>query len=202
MVAGDVPGGPGGGGAGAPGGPAGGGVPGGPPGGGVPGGPPGGDVPHGPRNGGVPGGPPGGGVPGGPPGGDVPHGPRNGGVPRGPANGDVPDGDVPRGPIAAAPRPSYGPTPGELAVLRMIAADADFRVAFTEDPVAAITNAELKLTTADLTRLEKLTPEQLETIATGIQVLSAAGSAAAAAGARSEGTNTLIYALIAAALIG
>jgi hypothetical protein len=86
-----------------------------------------------------------------------------------------------------------------MAVLRKIATDPDFRVAFATDPVLAITASDITLTTSDLTRLEKLSPQQLELVATGIQAL--AGAATAGSGLRSEGTNTLVYAIIVALLL-
>jgi hypothetical protein len=86
-----------------------------------------------------------------------------------------------------------------MAVLRKLATDPDFRVAFANDPVLAVTSSSITLTTVDLTRLEKLSPQQLEMVATGIQAL--AGAATAGSGLRSEGTHTLVYAIIVAILL-
>ena len=83
--------------------------------------------------------------------------------------------------------------------MRRLATDADFRVAYTTDPVLAITTAGIPVTSDDLTRLEKLGAPQLEQIAIGMAAL--AGAATASAGLESEGTHTLLYAIIAAALI-
>jgi hypothetical protein len=91
-----------------------------------------------------------------------------------------------------------GLSTGEMAVLRKIASDADFRVQFAADPIAAITGADLKITTRDYERLERLTASQLEQVAQGIAVLAGAG---AASGLRSDGTNTLVYAIIVALLL-
>jgi hypothetical protein len=120
------------------------------------------------------------------------------GVPTGggPVGGEV-GGGTPGG-TGDGP-PPFGLTQGELAVLRKIATDPDFRVAFANDPVLAITSSDITLTTLDLTRLEKLSPQQLETVATGIQSL--AGAATASSGLQADGTNTLIYAIIVALLL-
>lgn len=93
-----------------------------------------------------------------------------GGVPGAPAPSDVPPaGGAPVSPPPTEPAPAppanIGLTPGEMAVLRLIATDADFRVKFAEDPIAAITGADLKLTTTDYVRLEKLSKDQLEQVA-------------------------------------
>ena len=114
----------------------------------------------------------------------------------GPAGGPVGDGTP--GGIVAGP-PPFGLTQGELAVLRKIATDPDFRVAFASDPVLAVTSSNITLTTVDLTRLEKLSPQQLEMVAVGIQAL--AGAATAGSGLQSEGTHTLVYAIIVALLL-
>lgn len=140
------------------------------------------------------------GVPGGP---GVPTGPGESGVP---GSGGVPgaadgatSGGTPAPITAPAPAQPAGLTPGELAVLRKIATDSDFRVQFAADPIAAITGADLKVTTADYDRLEQLTEAQLDQVAEGVQTLVGAG--AMASGLRAEGTNTLLYAVIVAILL-
>jgi hypothetical protein len=81
----------------------------------------------------------------------------------------------------------------------MIATNSDFRVAFAADPIAAITGADLKVTTSDYERLERLDQAQIEQVAAGIQTLVGAG--AMASGLRAEGSNTLLYAIIVAVLL-
>ncbi len=87
-----------------------------------------------------------------------------------------------------------------MAVLRKITVDADFRLQFARDPIWAVTNAEIKLTTDDLTRLEKFTPDSLEQAATAIKVLTGAANASGLA-AQAEGTHTLVYAIVVALLL-
>lgn len=105
-----------------------------------------------------------------------------------------------------SPSPNPGPTvtpgplsPGLIAVLRKIVTDPSFRAQYAQDPLLAITAAGIRITTADWGRLSKLTPAQLEQAAQGVTAIAGA----AGAGLRSEGgTNTLIYAIIVALLIG
>lgn len=143
--------------------------------------------------------------------GSVPDGPSApgtsvpaGSVPTGTGASSPPSGSttpVPAGPTSAGttgPGGGAGLSPGEIAVLRKIASDADFRLLFATDPIAAITGAGLQLTTSDYDRLEQLNAAQLEQVATGINVLAGAGTAS---GLAPEGTNTLVYAIIVALIL-
>jgi hypothetical protein len=85
-----------------------------------------------------------------------------------------------------------------MAVLRLIATDSDFRTEFAADPIAAVTSHCIAVTSVDMARLAKLTPEKLEELASGISMLSGGGGAGLA---KNDGTNTLVYAIIVALLL-
>ena len=130
-------------------------------------------------------------------GGPTSGGPTSGGPTSG---GPTSGGPTSGGPTSGADTASgSGLSPGEAAVLRKIATDSAFRTLFATDPIAAITGADLKVTTLDYNRLERLGPAQLEQVAAGINALSGAG--AMASGLQAEGTNTLLYAIIVAVLL-
>lgn len=136
---------------------------------------------------------------------------ETGGVPGVPSTGGsgVPTSGAPGGAgvpgsVAAAPEGSAatsaspGLTPGEMSVLRKIAADGDFRLKFAQDPIAAITDAGLHVTTSDYEKLERFSAAQLQQVADGIAMLT---GAIGSSGLRAEGTNTLVYAIIVAVLL-
>ena len=85
-------------------------------------------------------------------------------------------------------------------MLRRIIKDPDFRTQFVADPVLAITTAGIPVTTADLAKLTALTPEQIEQLSQGIGALAGAASAGLQQ-AKTEGTNTLVYAIIVALIL-
>ena len=144
------------------------------------------------------------GVPGGPgAGAGVPGGPTTTGSTTSPtdsAGGSaVPGGSVPPAPVGGASAGGNGLSPGEIDVLRKIASDADFRLLFATDPIAAITGAGLQLTTEDFNRLERLDAAQLEQVATAVNVL--VGTSAASGLASADGTHTLLWAIVVALVL-
>lgn len=79
----------------------------------------------------------------------------------------------------------------QVAVLRKLVKDANFRTDFFKEPKAAVSKAGIALPSHELTVVSKITAAQIE----GLQTLVGPGRLAA------DGTNTMLYALAFAIIV-
>lgn len=85
-------------------------------------------------------------------------------------------------------------TSAQIAVLRKIVTDANFRQAFAVDPVKAVVAAGITISAVELARLAALTADELEKLAQGVSQISSGTTSSGLV----AGTNTLLYAILVA----
>ena len=85
-----------------------------------------------------------------------------------------------------------GLTTGQLDVLRQLVVNPNFRRDFSSNPLRAVSTSGIKISAAEVAKLERLSPAHLEQFSHGVTELMKA----------SEGcTHTLVYAIIVALLL-
>ncbi|HKP46176.1 MAG TPA: hypothetical protein VJT50_06210 [Pyrinomonadaceae bacterium] len=85
-----------------------------------------------------------------------------------------------------------GLTTGQLDVLRQLVVNPNFRRDFATNPLRAVSTSGMKVSAAEIARLEKLSPAHLEQFSHGVNELMKAADGC---------THTLVYAIIVALLL-